>query len=93
MANPWFGLSLQAARLAWEAQTVMALRMMRMAAGGAQGRSETSRLVTEKVAALVEAQAAATVGAVQGKSGPVVARKVLNVYKKRVRGNRRRLSK
>jgi hypothetical protein len=93
MLNPWLDLSLQATRLAWEAQTVMALRIMRMAGGGAQGRSETNRMVTEKVAALAEAQAAATVGAIQGNSGPVVARKVLNVYKKRVRGNKRRLSK
>jgi hypothetical protein len=93
MLNPWFDVSLEAARLAWEAQTVMALRIMRVTAGGAPGRSETNKMVTEKVAALVEAQAAATVGAIQGKSGPVVARKVLNVYKKRVRGNKRRLSR
>jgi len=41
--------------LALEAQTVIALRLMRIAAGGALARSETTRMVTEKVQALGEA--------------------------------------
>ena len=93
MLNPWFAISYQATRLAWEAQNVMALRFMRLASGGAAGKSEAHRMVTEKVAALAEAQTVATSAAITGKSGPVISKKVLNVYKKRVRGNKRRLSK
>jgi len=99
MPNPmkvwtdWCTLSFQAARLGWEAQGVVALRLMRMAGGGARGQAEARRMVGEKVAALVEAQAVATAGAIKGSRGDRVAKKVLGVYKKRVRGNRRRLSK
>jgi transposase len=91
--NPWFSLSLQGARLAWEAQSVVALRLMRIASESAQGRrSEAHRMVTEKMAALTEAQTAAAIAAVRGGSGHRVAKKVLGVYKKRVRRNKKRLS-
>ena len=56
--NSWFELSAQAARLGWEAQNVIALRVMRMAAQPAHSQTEARRMVTEKVAALGEAQAA-----------------------------------
>jgi hypothetical protein len=50
--NAWFALSLQVTRLAWEA-SVVALRLMRIASEGAHGRrSETHRMVAEKIAAL-----------------------------------------
>jgi hypothetical protein len=93
MLNPWFAISYQATRLAWEAQNVMVLRLMRLASGGASGTSEANRMVTEKLSALAEAQTVATAGAISGNSGPVISKKILNVYKKRVRGNKRRLSK
>jgi hypothetical protein len=48
---------------------------------------------TEKIHALVEAQAAAATTAIKGGSSRQVAKKVLGVYKRRVRGNRRRLTK
>jgi hypothetical protein len=92
--NAWFALSLQATRLAWEAQSVVALRLMRIASEGAHGRrSETRRMVTEKIAALTEAQAAAVTAAVSGGSGHRAAKKVLGVYKRRVRRNKRRLAR
>jgi hypothetical protein len=93
MLNPWFALSFQAARLGWEAQSVMALRLIRLAGGGASGRSEARLMVTEKMTALAEAQTAATTVAIKDGNGREVAKKVLNVYKKRVRGNKRRLSR
>jgi hypothetical protein len=92
--NAWFALSLQATRLAWEAQSVVALRLMRIASEGAHGRRfETRRMVTEKIAALTEAQAAAVTAAVSGGSGHRAAKKVLGVYKRRVRRNKRRLAR
>jgi hypothetical protein len=93
MLNPWLALSFQAARLGWEAQNVMALRLMRLAGGGTAGQSEAHLMVTEKVAALTEAHTVATTVAIMGGNAPAVAKKVMGVYKKRVRGNKRRLSK
>ena len=79
--------------MCWEAQTVMFLRGLRMAQGGAKARAEAQRMVTEKVAALAEAQVAATVATLKGGKKHRVAKKALGVYAGRVRRNRRRLSK
>lgn len=93
MLNPWVTLSMRNAWLAWEAQSVIALRLMRLGSGGARAQSEARRMVSEKTAALVEAQTAAAAAVMSGQSGPRVANKVLSVYRKRVRRNRRRLAK
>lgn len=93
MYNPWLGLAFKAIELGIEAQSVIALRMMRLAAGGARGRAEASRMVAEKVGALAEAQTAAAAAILTGRRQKVVAGKVLNTYKKRVRANRRRLTR
>ena len=93
MINPWISLGLKAWQVGLEAQSVIALRMMRLAAGGARAKSEASRMVTEKVTAAGEAQVAAAAAALRGSKKHVVAGKALNVYRKRVRSNRRRLSR
>ena len=93
MYNPWLGLAFKAIELGIEAQSVIALRMMRLAAGGARGRAEASRMVAEKVGALAEAQTAVAAAILTGRRQKVVAGKVLNTYKKRVRANRRRLTR
>jgi hypothetical protein len=93
MYNPWFALSLNAAQIGIEAQSVIGLRMLRFASGGARMEAEATRMVTEKVAAAVEAQTAAAIAAVSGRPHHVVANKALKVFKKRVRANRRRLSR
>jgi hypothetical protein len=93
MWNPWLALSSQAVLLGWEAQRVIALRLMRLAAGGVRGQAEAQRMVTEKLAAAAEVQAAAVSGAIAGDSSRRTGKKVLGVYKKRVRANRRRLSR
>ena len=91
--NDWCALSVQAARLGWEAQGVMALRVMRMATQPAHSQTEARRMVTEKVVAFGEAQAAATAAAIKGGKSDRVAKKVLGVYKKRVHANKRRLTR
>jgi hypothetical protein len=93
MFSPWFEFSLKAVRMGVEAQSVIALRMLRMAAGGTRAEAEASRMVTEKVAAAAEAQVVATVAAIGGKPQHVGANKALKVFKKRVAANRRRLSR
>jgi hypothetical protein len=66
---------------------------MRMTARGSGSQTEARRMVTEKVAALAEAQSAAATAVIKGGKSPRVAKKVLGVYRKRVRANRRRLTK
>jgi|SRR5215470_15893222 len=91
--NAWFALSTQAARMCWDAQAVILLRCLRVAQGGAKAHNETQRMITEKVAALTEAQVAATVATLKGSKKHRVAKKALGVYARRVRRNRRRLAK
>jgi uncharacterized protein (TIGR02271 family) len=64
--NAWFALLLQAALLGLEAQRV-ALRFMRLPAGGALAGSEASRVITEMVEALGEAQTAAAIAAIKNR--------------------------
>jgi hypothetical protein len=90
--NPWIALGLQTMQLGMEMQSVIALRLMRLAAGGASGRSEASRMIAEKIAAAGEAQMAGASAVMTGRPGNAVAGKVLRVLRKRVRANKRRLS-
>jgi hypothetical protein len=90
---PWFGVAYEAAWLVLEAQWVVAARMARLAAGGALAQTEAQRMVSEKSAAFVESTMMAVAALAGGKKGPIATRQVLRVYGKRVRGNRRRLSR
>jgi hypothetical protein len=94
MFNPWLELSLKAVHMGMEAQSVIALRLLRLATGGARMEAEASRMVTDKVAA-AEAKAVAAVSALNGRSPRVVVSQAPRVVKKRVRGanKRRRLSR
>ena len=80
-------------QLGFDAQNIIALRMMRLAAGGARGSNEARRMVVEKIAAGVEAQSAAVLGVLAGRKDTVVAGQVLRGLQKRVRANKRRLSR
>jgi hypothetical protein len=91
--NSWFALSAQTARVCWEAQAVIWLRCLRLAQGGAKAEAEAARMITEKVAALAEAQVAATAAALKGGKKHRVAKTALGVYAKRIGRNRRRLAK
>jgi len=80
-------------QLGFDAQSVIALRMMRLASGVAKTKAEMSRMVIEKAAAVAEAQVAATSAVVAGRKDYVVVGKALNVFRKRVKANKRRLSR
>ena len=90
--NPWVVLTMRAFQLSWEAQSVIALRMMRLASGDVRGQAELNRMVVEKITAAAEARVAAAAAMMNGHRDHVIAGKALTVYKKRVRANRRRLS-
>ena len=47
MFSNWMKFSLNAARLGYEAQTVMTLRMLKLARGGKAAASEARRMVAE----------------------------------------------
>jgi hypothetical protein len=52
MLHSWFALVCTVARLGFEAQNVVALQLMRLAAGGTSGQTEARRMIGEKFAAL-----------------------------------------
>jgi hypothetical protein len=98
MLNPWLALTFQAARLTWEAQGAMALRLMRLADGGTAGQSKANGISAEKVTAPAEAQAvaAAAVAATtvrKGRNGAPTGKNVSNTSRKKVRFNERRPSR
>jgi hypothetical protein len=82
MFGSWFRFSLDATMLAFEAQSVVAMRLT-SAALGRGSQAENTLMVTEKVSAFVEAAAALAAG-----GSP---HKVVRGYRKHVRANARRL--
>jgi hypothetical protein len=91
--NPWLSFGFKVWQMGLEAQSVVALRMLRLAAGGARAEAEASRMVGEKILAAAEASASATAATMRGHRKHVAAGKALNVCRRRVRANRRRLSR
>lgn len=75
-----------------EAGGVMALRMMRLGAGGPPAAAEAQLMIAEKVRALAELQSGAWISAVTG-GAPVSPQSALVHYRRKVRANLRRLSR
>ena len=90
--DPWT-YSFNLVRLGFEAQQVIALRMFRLAAGGALARRETQRMIVEKSAALVAAQMAAAAALAGGRGPRTAGARALGPYKRAVSRNRQRLSR
>ena len=91
MKNPWIKIGLDAWTLAVEASTVMTLRGLKLAAGGAAAQAEANRMVSEKIAAGIDLQRKAMTGGL-GLTADSAARKTLGHYRRKVRANRRRLT-
>ena len=87
----WSRLMFDASWLWADAAAVTALRSWRIMAGGPGAGREVERMVGEKVEAGFELAGALAGGRVTSPEG--AARKALGVYGKRVRSNRRRLSR
>jgi hypothetical protein len=90
--NPWLRIGFDAWALAFEASSVIGLRAMRIAAGGASAEDETRRMVSEKIEAGMALQLKALSCAL-GPTAPVAAARTLQHYRRKVRANRRRLAK
>jgi hypothetical protein len=78
--------------LGLDAATVIGLRTLKIAAGGAAGAAEAQRMVGEKVEAALALQTLALTGGL-GNTPLSATAKTLAHYRRRVRANRRRLSK
>lgn len=84
----WF----EAWRFAAEAQQVMTLRMMSFWRNDAAAGREATLMVTEKIAAAAEAQAAIAAALMSGQSAQTALMRATTPYRRRVRANRKRLS-
>ncbi len=93
MTASFMSLFMHSAFLAMEAQEVIGLRMLRIAAGGKAADHEMERMVSEKMQAAAQIGAAAAISAVTGKSAHAIASSAVSGYRKKVRANHRRLSR
>ena len=75
-----------------EASSVIGLRTLKIAAGGAAGEREARQMVDEKIDAALSLQSLAMTGGL-GLTPATVAARTLTHYRRKVRANRRRLSK
>jgi hypothetical protein len=78
--------------LGFEASAVIGLRTLKLAAGGRAAEAEAERMVAEKVQSALTLQQRALAGGL-GLNPAGAAAKALAHYRRKVRANRRRLSK
>jgi hypothetical protein len=86
----WAGAAIDAWALGMEASTVIGLRTVRMAAGGADAAEEARLMVSEKMLAALELQTALVTGQL-GDDPLTGTRKTLRHYRRKVKANRKRL--
>lgn len=92
LRNPWFRFGVNAWSLGIHASSVIALRTLKIAAGGVSAEVEACRMVGEKIETGLALQALALTGRL-GLTAPSAATKILTHYRRKVRANRRRLAK
>ncbi len=93
MFPPFLPLYLRFAMLAMEAQQVIFLRMLRVAAGGPAANREMHRMQTEKMTAALQIGTQAAIAAATGQTAAAIATAAIGGYRKRVGANRRRLTR
>ena len=87
----WFNLGLDMWMLGAEASSVIALRGLKLAAGGAAASAEAERMLSEKVAAATALTQQMMLGQL-GTSMPGIGAKAVASFGRKVRANRRRLT-
>ena len=83
MLNLWHAY-IRAAQVGWDANVVVAMSLMRLAAGGALAQREAQRMVAEKVTAAKMIMGGGMAAATKSASA---------VYRRKVRANQRRLTR
>jgi len=91
MFNLWL-TNIQAAQTVWEANVVIAMRLMRLASGGGLAQREAQRMILEKVTANAEAQMAAAMKMMTGGGLIAASKSASALYRRKVRANKRRLA-
>lgn len=86
-------LNVKLASLMLDTQAVMMLRIMGMAGALPQTRGENNRMVNEKGPAMVKAYAAATKTAMAGGRPDQILTAAMKPVSRKVRANRKRLTK
>jgi hypothetical protein len=71
-----------------EVQSVVAMRLMKIAAGGATGAAESTKMVQEKAEASVAALTTGALALANGRSVKAATKAAMIPIKKRVRANR-----
>jgi len=82
---------IDAAQFCFEAQSVIAMRLMKIGSGGQDGAAECTRMVLEKIDAGAAAQTAGALALVDGKSVEAATKLAMAPIKRRVRANHLRL--
>jgi hypothetical protein len=90
--SSWMRAGFDAWLLGLEASSVIALRTLKIAVGGASAMAEARRMVDEKVEAGLALQRLALTGGL-GRTTHGAAMKTVAHYRRKVRANRRRLAK
>lgn len=85
-------MALQGAMLTFEAQQVIGLRLAKVALGGPDVQRETELMLTEKLDTMAESGRLMMQATFGGKKD-LGAADVMQLYRRKVRANRRRLSK
>jgi hypothetical protein len=85
----WF----DAAQFGLEAQSVIAMRLMKIAAGGQDGAAEVTQMVLEKFDAAGASVTAGAVALAGGKSVVAAAQLAMNQVRRRVHANHLRLTR
>jgi hypothetical protein len=86
----WAGASMDAWALGMEASAVIGLRVAKMAVGGTAAAEEAQLMLSEKMQAAFELQAALVTGRL-GDNPLTGTRKTLRHYRRKVKANRKRL--
>jgi hypothetical protein len=83
----------QMAMIGWEAQAVIAMRLLGMGGVWSVTPSENTRMVTEKAAAFTTAAMQGALAAAQGKRPDEIAQTMLRPIRRKTRSNSRRLAR
>jgi hypothetical protein len=83
-------MAFQSTMLAIEAQQVIAMRLTKMALGGPDVQKEAELMVSEKLETMAEGSRMMMMAALGGQSD-MGADKVVQLYRRKVRANKRRL--
>ena len=82
---------INAAQFGFETQSVIAMRLLKIAAGGQDAAAECTRMVLEKIDAGAAAHTAGTLALVGGKSVEAATKLAMEPIRRRVHANHSRL--